>query len=187
MLKIDDHIGIAFAGLTSDARVLSNFMRSEAMRSRLVFTRHIPVSRLVASVGDKAQINTQRYGKRPYGVGLLVIGYDETGPHLFESSPSGNYFDYIAMSIGARAQSAKTYLERHIGEFKNASVDDLVMHGLRSLRDTMQQDKELSLTNCTVGIVGKDTKFHVIEGEALQRQAFFYIWILIGTIIDLDN
>ena len=50
-----------------------------------------------------------------------------------------------------------------------ASLDDLVVHGLRALRDTLQQDKELNINNCSIGIVGKDTKFYAIEGEGLQR------------------
>ncbi|KAI8920612.1 nucleophile aminohydrolase [Entophlyctis helioformis] len=169
ILKIDDHMGIAFAGLTSDARVLSNFMRTEAMKSRMIYDRPLPLSRIVASVGDKAQINTQRYGKRPYGVGLLVVGFDETGPHLYECSPSGNYFDYVAMAIGARSQSAKTYLENHFSTFAKASLDEIILHGLRSLRDTLQQDKELNINNCSVGVVGKDTKFYLVESEGLQR------------------
>jgi len=37
-------------------------------------------------------------------VGLLVAGYDQTGPHLYNTCPSGNYYEYKAMSIGARAQ-----------------------------------------------------------------------------------
>ena len=41
----------------------------------------------------------------------------ETGPHLFEFSPSGVTYEYFAMAIGARSQSAKTYLERHFEEF----------------------------------------------------------------------
>ena len=49
-------------------------------------------------------MQTQRYGSRPYGVGLLVAGYDKTGPHLFETHPSGNYFDFKAQAIGARSQ-----------------------------------------------------------------------------------
>ena len=69
-------MGIAIAGILSDARVLSNYMRTEALRSRMMFQRHIPVGRLVSSIGEKAQVNTQRMGKRPYGVGLLVAGYD---------------------------------------------------------------------------------------------------------------
>lgn len=67
----------------------------------------------------EAQVNTQEYGRRPYGVGFLVIGKDHSGPHLYEFSPSGNSFEYFAMSIGARSQSAKTYLERNFTEFED--------------------------------------------------------------------
>lgn len=66
-------------------------------------------------------MNTQEYGRRPYGVGFLVIGKDERGPHLYEFSPSGSSLEYFAMSIGARSQSAKTYLERHLDEFEDSS------------------------------------------------------------------
>ena len=73
------------------------------------------------------------YGKRPYGVGFLVIGQDvsasthlvdeltlqETGPHLFEFSPAGTAFEYYAHSIGARSQSAKTYLEKNFEGFED--------------------------------------------------------------------
>jgi hypothetical protein len=62
-------------------------------------------------------VNTQEYGRRPYGVGFLVIGQDNSGPHLYEFSPSGNSYEYYAMSIGARSQSAKTYLEKHYESF----------------------------------------------------------------------
>ncbi|KAJ3029129.1 UNVERIFIED_CONTAM: hypothetical protein HDU68_000084, partial [Siphonaria sp. JEL0065] len=169
LIRIDNHMGIAIAGLTSDARVLSTFMRGEAMKSSFVFGRPLPVQRIAAALGDKAQVNTQRYGRRPYGVGLLIAGVDESGPHLYEVSPSGNYFDYYAISIGARSQSAKTYLERHFESFAAAPLDDLIVHGLRALRDTLQQDKELSASNCSVGYVGKDEKWTVLEGESLQR------------------
>lgn len=62
-------------------------------------------------------MNTQEYGRRPYGVGFLVIGQDALGPHLYEFSPSGTSYEYYAMSIGARSQSAKTYLEKHFASF----------------------------------------------------------------------
>ena len=50
------------------------------------------------------QVATQRSWKRPYGVGLLVGGYDATGAHLYYTCPSGNYFEYKAMAMGARSQ-----------------------------------------------------------------------------------
>jgi 20S proteasome subunit alpha 6 len=118
---------------------LSNFMRQQAMAERMIYNRPIPANRLVSSIADstnliwstpalrsngfitEAQVNTQEYGRRPYGVGFLVIGFDKTGPHLYEFSPSGNSYEYFAMSIGARSQSAKTYLEKHYESFTDCS------------------------------------------------------------------
>ncbi|KAH9958392.1 hypothetical protein BGW80DRAFT_1375654 [Lactifluus volemus] len=42
----------------------------------------------VLTYHPEAQVNTQEYGRRPYGVGFLDIGLDYTGPHLYQFSPS---------------------------------------------------------------------------------------------------
>lgn len=182
MLRIDNHIGMGFAGLTSDARVLSNYMRQLCLSSRLLYARPLPVSRLISSLSDRAQLNTMQYGKRPYGVGFLVIGVDGQGPHLYEFSPTGNCFEYFAMALGARSQSAKTYLENNFEDFKDLDLDQLILRGLTALRDTLQQGKELELEAVSVSIVGPNAdadasspeskgaeKFHIVEGEALRK------------------
>lgn len=64
----------------------------------------MPSGRLVRQIADKCQVSTQRSWKRPYGVGLLVAGYDQKGPQLFNTEPSGHYWEYKATAIGARAQ-----------------------------------------------------------------------------------
>jgi 20S proteasome subunit alpha 6 len=53
MVKIDKNIGVGYSGLVSDARVLVHFMRTETMRSRMVFDRDLPLSRLVGKVASK--------------------------------------------------------------------------------------------------------------------------------------
>lgn len=77
---------------------------------RYVFESPMPLGRLVRQVADKAQILTQRSWTRPYGVGLLVGGYDQTGAKLFYNCPSGNFYDYKAMAIGARSQVWSLYV-----------------------------------------------------------------------------
>ncbi|KAK9237746.1 nucleophile aminohydrolase [Lipomyces kononenkoae] len=169
IIRIDDHLGIALAGLAPDARVLSNFMRQQAMSSRMIYNRPIPISRIASDIGDKAQRNTQIYGRRPYGVGLLVAGFDETGPHLFEFLPSGTVLEYFGAAIGARSQSARTYLERNFEQFADASLEDLILHALRALRDTLAQDKQLLAQNTSIGFVGLDTKFTLYDNDDVRE------------------
>ena len=49
---------------------------------------------------------------------------------------------------------ARTYLERHLAEFENASRDDLIKHGLRALKESLGQDKELTVENASLGVTG---------------------------------
>lgn len=57
IFKVDDHIGVAIAGLTADGRVLSRYMRSEAINHSFTYESPLPVGRLVVHLADKAQVN----------------------------------------------------------------------------------------------------------------------------------
>lgn len=127
------------------------------------------MAEIVARIGERAQVNTQEYGRRPYGVGLLIAGVDARGPHLFEFQPSGVTQEMIACAIGARSQMARTYLERNLDKFPDASKDDLVMHALRALKESMGQDKELTVDNTSVGISGIDEDFTLYDGQDIAQ------------------
>lgn len=149
-------------------------MKQQCLGHRLTYGRNMPVRTLVEMIGSKAQINTQHYGKRPYGVGLLVAGVDETGPHLFEFQPSGMTEEMVAFAIGARSQMARTYLEKNIDAFRGCSREELIRHGLRALKESLVQDRELTVENTSVGVVGaakaddgssKVEPFKVFDGQ----------------------
>lgn len=83
-------------------------MQAQALSSRMNMNRPIPVQRLVTDISDsthsvnnenlviyfillflllfhflEAQINTQQYGGRPFGVGLLIAGIDVRASFYF--------------------------------------------------------------------------------------------------------
>lgn len=163
IIPIDLHIGVAISGLTADARILSRYMRTECLNYKYSHDTLLPVNRLISQLGNKMQVSTQRYDRRPYGVGLLVGGYDENGPHIYQTCPSANYYDCKAMAIGARSQSARTYLEKHLEEFQSSSVEELFKHGLRALRDTLPPEIDLTTKNVSIGVVGKGQNFKIFD------------------------
>ncbi|XP_057427499.1 proteasome subunit alpha type-1-B-like [Lotus japonicus] len=168
IFKVDDHIGVAIAGLTADGRVLSRYMRSECINYSYTYESPLPVGRLVVHLADKAQVCTQRSWKRPYGVGLLVGGLDESGAHLYYNCPSGNYFEYQAFAIGSRSQAAKTYLERRFENFVSSSREDLIKDALIATRESLQGEK-LRSSVCTIAVVGVGEPFHILDQETVQQ------------------
>lgn len=182
LIGIDTHLAVALAGLASDARVLSNFMKQQSLSSRLSYGRPIPIERIVNQIGDRAQTSTQHYGKRPYGVGLLVAGVDDLGPHLFEFSPSGMTQEMLACAIGARSQMARTYLERHLDSFADCSRDELIKHGLLALKESLAQDKELTVDNTSLAVIGVTQK----DGKRAMENFKMYDGQEIGPLLEAN-
>lgn len=52
------------------------------------------------------------------------------------------------MAIGSRSQSARTYLEKNLAEFPKNTLDEIIRHGLRALRDTLPNEADLSTKVC---------------------------------------
>lgn len=167
--KIDTHMGVGMSGLAADGRSLVKYMRTEALNHKYVYGTQIQGGRLVQDLADMHQKSTQTYVRRPYGVGLLVATYDQTGPHLYSTEPSGDYYEYIAMAIGSRSQTSRTYLEREFENFGACSLEELIKHALKALASSMSADTELDTKSASIAIVGKDTPFEIIEGPPLQR------------------
>lgn len=170
LLEIDDHIGMGMAGLTADARSLAKYMQNECLNHKYIFGHAIPPANLMSDLADKHQRTTQTYVRRPFGVGLLVAGMNphSQSPHLYQTCPSGNLYEFYASAIGARSQSAKTYLEKHYESFAEASKDDLIVHALQALVGCVSGDDELTKENGSIAILGKDQKFTMLEGDELQ-------------------
>jgi len=170
IFQIDSHIGIGIAGLTSDGRSLCSFLQSECLAHRWAYEEALPLSRLMSSLGLKLQTSTQRWGRRPFGVGLIVVGADDQGPHVYQVMPNAMTYDCKGMAIGARSQSARTYLEKHLDDIQGAAdLDALVHHALQALQDCLPNDTELSVQNTEIAVVGLDRKFSSLSDEEIQR------------------
>ena len=169
-------MSIGIAGLMADARVLTDYMRNECLNHRYVYGTPMRTGRLVQQIADKSQAKTQFASRlftvslfklvlsdrgalrRPYGVGMLIASCDDDGPHLYQTLPDGNFFEYEAMAIGNRQQSAKTYLEKHLESFQSCGRDELIAHALESLEKALENPTTEPLTpqKMSLTVIGID-------------------------------
>ena len=175
LYKIDDHIAAAVSGITADAKVICSYLRSECLNHSFTFDTKIPINILVSKLGLKSQLNTQEYGRRPFGVGMLLAGYDQTGPHLFETCPSGNNIEYYSIAIGARCQASKPHLEKHYEKFQECDKNQLILHLLRALKASLSSDQEMNQDNVDIVIVGDKCPYTELSDDEKTK----YIQIII--------
>ncbi|XP_030370975.1 proteasome subunit alpha type-7-1B-like [Scaptodrosophila lebanonensis] len=110
---VGDNIAIAFAGLTADARVLINRARVECQSHKLNIDQHPTVSYISRFIAELKKSYTQGSGRRPFGVCCLVSGFDENGTaRLFQTEPSGNFYEFSACAIGRNSEAVFEQLEK---------------------------------------------------------------------------
>ena len=168
VFEIDTHMGIVISGMTADARFLTKFMRNACLNYSYVYGSKHPCERLITQIQRKAQTKTFHPYKRPFGVGLLIGSVDAAGTHLFETCPSGNYFEYVAYAIGDKCQSAKTYFERNFEGFAGMDANALIAQGVKAMRGSAAET-ELTEHNISIGVLGRDEPFRSLSKEEVRQ------------------
>jgi len=120
---LSQNIACSVAGITGDANVLIKILRQQGQRHLLKEKEEIPVQQLVEQIADYKQFFTQSGGKRPFGVSILYMGWDQYYDYqLYMSDPSGNFSGWKSTCIGKNSQAAISLLKQEYKE--NMSLAD---------------------------------------------------------------
>ncbi|CAG7904978.1 unnamed protein product [Brassica rapa] len=152
------NIGVVYSGMGPDFRVLVRKSRKQAEQYNRLYKEPIPVTQLVRETATVMQEFTQSGGVRPFGVSLLVAGYDDKGPQLYQVDPSGSYFSWKASAMGKNVSNAKTFLEKRYTE--DMELDDAIHTAILTLKEGFEG--EISSKNIEIGKIGADKVFRVL-------------------------
>ena len=105
-------------------------------------------------------------GVRPYGVSLLVAGWDiNRGPTLYQVDPSGSFWAWKASAIGKNMINAKTFLEKRYND--DISLEDAIHTALLTLKEGFEgqmTEKTIELGVITVP-TPEELERHAAAGE----------------------
>ncbi|KAG9391093.1 proteasome subunit alpha type 7 [Carpediemonas membranifera] len=164
--QIDDNISVAFAGLTADARVLIRKARTECQSYRLTFDEAPSISYVTRHIAGIQQKYTQSGGVRPFGISVLITGFDESGrPRVFKTDPSGTYSEWKAVVTGRNGHDVQEYLEKHYGEGENTSTDAVKTTVFNAIREMVESAEK----NIEIAVVRPGKAFEFITDEELKQ------------------
>jgi len=112
IFNVDEHVGLACAGLLADARAIVDVARSEAENFRSDYGLPVSCKYLIDRVSSYLHAYTLYSAVRPYGCAMLMASYLDNKPSLYVADPSGHCYGYFGAAIGKAKQNAKTEIEK---------------------------------------------------------------------------
>lgn len=163
---IDDHVSLAFAGLTADARILINRARIECQSHKLTVEDPVTLEYITRFIAQLKQKYTQSNGRRPFGLSMLIMGFDYDGtPHLYQTDPSGTYFEWTANAIGRSAKVVREYLEKHYTSDLVSSDKETIKLALKALLEVVQSGSK----NMEVAVMRRGQRLEMLKTEELDE------------------
>ena len=166
IFQIDDHIAATAAGIISDARVLIERSQVRAQQYRVTYDSQIDIISIVKDIANLKQMCTQSGGLRPFGVSLLIAGIDRDGPKLFETDPTGIFFQYKASVIGEGETEIEELLHKEYNQ--NMSIEDGLKLGIKALNRVVDQNFNVDRLDC-VYIKTEEKMFTSVSKDKLLQ------------------
>jgi len=166
--QIDDHIGSTASGILSDARVLIERAQLKAQQNRITYDSPIDTLSVVKTICDLKQICTQSGGLRPFGVSVLIGGIDDHTPRLYETDPTGIFFQYTATAIGEGEVEVEEILHK---EYKpELTIEEGLKLSLKALKKVLGDN--FNLVRIDAAYIKTDQKkFRKFTKEKIEKTA----------------
>lgn len=168
VFEIDSHMISSVAGITSDARVLTEKAQVLAQQHRITYDSPIEPELVIKEIANIKQQFTQYGGARPFGVSVMLAGMNGKKPELFTSDITGNYFSYYANAIGESDDKLKEKLRE---EYKQSLT---IKKGAKIALDIFKeiQGSKFNISRFEMAYIDKDEmKINRLEGEELKNFA----------------
>jgi len=165
IFKVDEHVGAAIVGLSSDARILIDQARVYAQSNKLTYDEPIDTEVVTKRICDIKQLYTQHAGVRPFGVSLIFGGMDKTGSRLFGTHPSGTYRGFKATAQGAGRDTVLSILKEEYRE--NMNLEDAIKLAVKCLTKALET-RQLPPRIKIVAIPSATRKMEMLSDERID-------------------
>ena len=96
----------------------------------------------------------------------VIGGFDQTGPRLFETEPSGALAEYTGITIGKGKKEAMHFLEKNFKE--GLSFDSAISLALKALEKGLGDKGKFDINRLDFAFIEKGKPFERISAQKLK-------------------
>ncbi|XP_064555460.1 proteasome subunit alpha type-2-like [Drosophila montana] len=149
--KIGSHMAMAYSGMAPDFRILSKMAQKTCAAYSLVHSGIVPVDGMAMAVSNTMQEFTQSCGVRPFGLSVLLGGWERGHARLYRLDAAGSLLPFRACAVGKDAEQRMEILERHYNP--KLTMEFAIYLAIQTIR--MGDEQSMPAQHFEIGIIDK--------------------------------
>jgi 20S proteasome subunit alpha 2 len=164
-----DYMGATYSGIGPDFHAVLGKMRKDVQGYHAVYRDRATPYQICKHVTELIQEYTHAGGVRPFGIGIMVAGFDEDmGPQIYQIEASGTFYCWKATAMGRGGSDARTFLERTYTD--DMDIGDAEHTAIKALKQSFEG--EMTHRNIEIGVIktsDPEKKFRILsESEVID-------------------
>lgn len=116
-------------------------------------------------IAQLKQKYTQSNGRRPFGISCLIGGFDYDGTsHLYQTEPSGIYYEWKANATGRSFKTVREFLEKHYTDEEVAEEKGAVKLAIKALLEVAQTGQK----NLEIAVMEKNKPLKMLDTQTIE-------------------
>ena len=175
ILSIAENFGVLVSGVIGDAKYIHKYLEKNKTEYEEAFNRPYSLSSAIFDIHKIYSQTIFNSKTRPFGVNLILGGYDSTGPNLFSFIPDAKIEKKDSIFFGSSKKiemlSLKKNLEGFRGKITKFSIDETTDFLLRDLKKNFTNENYSIFikNNLRISLVGKKIPWLILEEGFFRR------------------
>nr|UXY87812.1 26s proteasome SU A6 [Cryptomonas curvata] len=157
----NQNVLMGISGITGDGKLVFDLIKNKINQYEMGNSINMPISNLAIMCSNLFHTNTLYSGTRPFGVDILIGGYDKNNLNLYEISQTGYFNIELETAIGMESDINKKLIKQINQDIQFFSIYELFYHTTQFMFKIQNQSvQKLNLKKeYSIFLVGKKSKF----------------------------
>ena len=174
-LTFGNNFLIITSGISKDGRYLNEILKRNKYRQENSSNRFCQIPDIAKFCSKVIGRNTYYSNTRLFGIKLILVGYDSSGPFLFEFNPDGSFQETNYAGQGKGSNKIIGLMQEFSKKLENFSLDELINQILLFYIKSIENSKRKTINENSICLssIGKNLETIVLREMIIK----FYLKI----------
>jgi len=175
VLIFDNNLSIITTGISKDGKFLKEVLKKKKYENEISSNRFCQIPNIANFCSLVIGRNTYYSNLRPFGIKLTMIGYDSTGPLIFDFNSDGSYQRSKYSVKGKDSNKILCYLDQFVNKFDDFSLDELILKTILIFSESTKNSKKFFVKEDSIflSVLGKNSEMFILKEKMIK----FYLKI----------
>jgi len=173
VLTFGNNLSVVMTGVSKDGKFLGDIITRKKYENENSANRYCQTPDIASFCSKIIGRNTYYSNLRPFGIKMILVGYDSTGPSIFDFNCDGSFQRRMFSAKGKDSIKILAYIDQFSNKLEDFSWDELLLKTILIYIESFKnsEKKKINGDSIFLSLLGKNAEMFILK----ENMVSFYL------------